>query len=115
MTGLLLDIGGKMENTLLIMLIILTLTSIAYLTYARHKIKELKSRKDELFMVYQKTANDLFDYRLREKELDAVKLENLTNDTIFVPLTSERYSDLVKKELELIELKLKLKGLDNEK
>ena len=115
MTCLLLDIGGKMENTLLVMLIILALASITYLTYARHKIKELKSRKDELFMVYQKTANDLFDYRLREKELDAVKLEDLTNDAIFVPLTSDRYSDLVKKELELMELKLKLKELDNEK
>lgn len=115
MTGLLFLIGGKMENILLITFTVITLASTVCLTYAIHKIKELKSRKDELFRVYQKTSNDLYDYRLREKELDAVKLEDLTNDAIFVPLTSERYSDLVKKELELIDLKLKLKGLDNEK
>lgn len=115
MTGLLLVIGGKMENILLIMFIILMLVSTIYLIYTRHRIKDLESQKEAVYKVYSKTLQDLYDCRLKEKEQDGVKLEDLTNDAIFVPLTSDRYSDLVKKELELMELKLKLKELDNEK
>lgn len=104
-----------MRNISLIVSIILVIANIIYLIYISNKIHDLKSQKKAVYEAYSNTLKDLYDCRLREKELDAVKLEDLTNDAIFVPLTSERYSDLVKKELELIELKLKLKGLDNEK